>query len=283
MKLQYLGTAAAEGIPAIFCNCAVCTEARKRGGKNIRTRSQAIIDDTLLIDFPPDTYAHCIMHGLDLTKVKHCLITHTHGDHLYYNELTNRIPGYSNLGREEAFTLYGSEPTAKALRGYIYGHVADPSGVLEVVCLYKNKPVEIAGYKVTAVMARHDQNAGARNYIIEDKEGKTFFYGHDTGPFPDEVLDYLKENQIKLDYVSFDCTFGNNEPAYHKPQRGHMCLIDICETRDKLRANGNIDDNTILCCNHYSHNGKDVLYEEFQEIAAKEGFIISYDGMVVEF
>ncbi len=29
MKLQYLGTAAAEGIPALFCNCPVCTAARR--------------------------------------------------------------------------------------------------------------------------------------------------------------------------------------------------------------------------------------------------------------
>ena len=51
MKIQYLGTAAAEGIPAIFCDCKTCQKARKLGGKEIRTRSQAIIDDRLLIDF----------------------------------------------------------------------------------------------------------------------------------------------------------------------------------------------------------------------------------------
>lgn len=39
MKLQYLGTAAAEGFPGMFCNCTACERARKAGGKNIRTRS----------------------------------------------------------------------------------------------------------------------------------------------------------------------------------------------------------------------------------------------------
>lgn len=43
MKITYLGTAAAEGFPAMFCNCEYCREAKKLGGKNIRTRSQAII------------------------------------------------------------------------------------------------------------------------------------------------------------------------------------------------------------------------------------------------
>jgi hypothetical protein len=58
MKFQYLGTAAYEGIPAFFCNCENCKKSRNIGGKAVRTRSQAIIDETLLIDFPADTYIH---------------------------------------------------------------------------------------------------------------------------------------------------------------------------------------------------------------------------------
>ena len=50
MKLQYLGTAAAECWPAIFCECPACLEAARRGGKNIRHRSGAIVDDRVLID-----------------------------------------------------------------------------------------------------------------------------------------------------------------------------------------------------------------------------------------
>ena len=50
MEFQYLGTAAAEGIPALFCGCENCERSRKIGGRAIRTRSQAIIDGTLLID-----------------------------------------------------------------------------------------------------------------------------------------------------------------------------------------------------------------------------------------
>ena len=55
MQFQYLGTAAAEGWPAVFCRCKYCLEAQRLGGKNIRTRSQAIVNDDLLLDLPPDT------------------------------------------------------------------------------------------------------------------------------------------------------------------------------------------------------------------------------------
>ena len=54
MHFQYLGTAAAEGWPAVFCNCPLCKRAALLGGRNIRTRSQALINKDLLIDLPPD-------------------------------------------------------------------------------------------------------------------------------------------------------------------------------------------------------------------------------------
>ena len=56
MEIQYLGTAAAEGLPALFCDCEICRKARNTGGKEVRTRTQSIVDGKILIDFPPDTY-----------------------------------------------------------------------------------------------------------------------------------------------------------------------------------------------------------------------------------
>ena len=75
MKIQFLGTAAFEGIPAIFCDCEVCKRSMESGGRNIRTRSQAIIDEDLLIDFPPDTYMHFVGNGILPEKIKNCIMT----------------------------------------------------------------------------------------------------------------------------------------------------------------------------------------------------------------
>ena len=63
MKLQYLGTAAAEGIPGLFCQCPMCQYARKTMGKEYRARSGAVVNDRLMIDFPPDVYATCLRVG----------------------------------------------------------------------------------------------------------------------------------------------------------------------------------------------------------------------------
>ena len=58
MKIRYMGTAACERIPGMFCNCDVCQRAMSEGGRNIMTRSQALIDDRLLIDMSGETYMH---------------------------------------------------------------------------------------------------------------------------------------------------------------------------------------------------------------------------------
>lgn len=55
MKKQFLGIAAYEGIPAMFCNCENCRTSMEKGGKNMRSCSQAIINDDLLLDFPSES------------------------------------------------------------------------------------------------------------------------------------------------------------------------------------------------------------------------------------
>ena len=100
MKIRYLGTAACEGVPAAFCKCEVCERSRKAGGRNIRTRSQAVIDDTLLLDLNADTYIHSLFYGLDLPSIHTCLITHDHEDHLYQDELLNRQEGFAHSRKQ---------------------------------------------------------------------------------------------------------------------------------------------------------------------------------------
>lgn len=71
MKIKILGTCAAEGWPALFCNCSSCQKARQLGGKNIRTRSSLQIDDLLKIDLPPDTLVHSYKYNMKLHKLRY--------------------------------------------------------------------------------------------------------------------------------------------------------------------------------------------------------------------
>ncbi len=40
--------------------------------------------------------------------------------------------------------------------------------------------------------------------------------------------------------------------------------------------------NTVFILNHFSHNGTNVVYDEFVKIAAEYGFEVTYDGMIRE-
>ena len=56
-EIQIPESAAAEGIPAIFCSCRVCREAWKNGGKDICLRTAYKINDRVRIDSGPDFIA----------------------------------------------------------------------------------------------------------------------------------------------------------------------------------------------------------------------------------
>jgi phosphoribosyl 1,2-cyclic phosphate phosphodiesterase len=275
MKIQYLGTAAAEGWPALFCKCEACERARKLGGKNIRTRSQSIIDGKLLIDMPPDTYSHALKYGVDFSCLQDILITHSHEDHFYPLDIILKAPPYAHGGEAKNINIYGNNVIVNMLK-----EAMKLSGIPSI-CNYIT-PIQVepfvqftAGeYKVTPLLADHIPNENCYIYIIE-KDGKRLLYAHDTGIFPEKTWDYL--NEIRLDAVSLDCTFvmRNNE-------RGHMGLPNASEVRQRLLSKGCADSNTRFIINHFSHNGNKT-HEELSDSAEKFGFLTAYDGMTVEF
>ena len=279
MKLQYWGTAAAEGIPALFCHCDACKTARERGGKHIRTRSQAVVDDTLLLDFPADTYCHSLQYGTDMAHFTHLLVTHTHSDHLYAQDFGMRRDGFAHIGDTPPLTVYGSHGTVEyaCKNGDAHG-----DSVGGTVLFSEIKPFthyEIGGYDVVALPAQHDPNSFPFVYWI-GKDGKGLFYCNDTGPLFDEVWEYLQKEKLPMHFVSCDCTDGARPVMSYD---SHMNLNRNIDLRNKLTEIGCANDKTIFCCNHFSHNGGSVSYDEFSRIAAEKGFLTAYDGMTVEF
>lgn len=272
MNIQYLGTAAAEGIPAIFCECNVCKEARSLGGRNIRTRSQAVIDNQLLIDFPADTYMHFLQYNLPLEKIKHCIITHSHADHLYPADLIMRKRGYAHLqDMEEPLRFYVGESGYQMIKALV--DEADMTEV-EPVLITPFHTFEVADYLITPLRATHAPHTSPVVFLIE-KDGKKLLYSNDTSDYPEDTWKYLQNNPRVCDLISLDCTEADKPIDYV----GHMNLERCIEMKERLKNIGMADERTIFVLNHFSHNGGKVLYEEFSAIAKKYGFIVSYDGM----
>ncbi|MCR5484518.1 MAG: hypothetical protein K6F09_02875 [Clostridiales bacterium] len=277
MKITYYGTAAAEGVPALFCYCPLCERARAEGGKNIRTRSQALINDDLLIDFPPDTYMHELFYNMPLRDIENILITHGHSDHLYHKELENYRPPFArNRENLPVVKVYSSHKTARELMEILYNDRSFGRGFVEQRVVEKFKPFNVGKYTVTALDADHAKELEPLIYLISDGE-KTLLYAHDTGDFPENTWKYLEFNKPHIDFASLDCTHG-----ICPGKSGHMGLPADIEVRDKLKELGCADDTTVFCINHFSHNGL-LTYDEMKPVAEKEGFITSYDTMSVEF
>ncbi|MBO5060208.1 MAG: hypothetical protein J6C82_04775 [Clostridia bacterium] len=278
MKIKYLGTAAAEGIPALFCHCKTCEQARKNGGKDFRTRSQSVIDNELLIDFPADTYMHVLQHGLPLHKIKHCIITHSHEDHLYPADLGMRAPAFApDLGEDsEPLHIYGSNAIKKASAHTMFYY--NLNNVVEFHLIQPFTEYDIGGYKVVPMTALHDKLSGPYIYIIS-KGGKSLLYANDTGYFTDDTWEYLEKNPVKFDYVSLDCTAGVGPIDYDS----HMNFEQNIAVKNRLLEIGCAGKDTVFCINHFSHNGGKILHEELSREAAKEGFLTSFDGMEYEF
>ena len=271
MKLTYFGTAAAEGFPAFFCNCEYCRAARKKRGKNIRSRSQAMINDDLLIDFPPDTYHHFAENGVEGDLIKYILITHSHGDHLHAGDMIFRTGAYSHERRV---------PEVRLLCGKgAYNKITALGGAIKHITpeLTENyKKYSLGEYTVTSLPAKHYPGDDARFYIIE--QDKTMLYAHDTGYFYDEVFDYFRETETVFDLISLDCTYVTLPVS---DDAGHMGIENIRRVVKRLREIGAVTDKTTVVINHFSHNGNPD-HERLCEYVKEDGFVVSYDGLSIE-
>ncbi|MFZ2537645.1 MAG: MBL fold metallo-hydrolase [Oscillospiraceae bacterium] len=273
MKIQYLGTAASEGWPALFCKCEACEKAHKLGGKDIRTRSQSIVDNKLLIDMPADSYMHSLQYGIDFSSLENVLITHSHEDHFTPLDIILKAPPYAHGGKAKSLHIYGNNVIVKILK-----QAMDESGISNIcdyiipVQVEPFTPFRVGEYQVTALLGNHMPNENCYIYIIE-KDQKRLLYGHDTGVFPKKTWEYIKG--ITFDAVSLDCTFVLGDNAH-----GHMGLPNCNDVKQEMQNIGSASVHTTFIINHFSHNGNKT-HEELSDAANELGFLTAYDGMTV--
>lgn len=242
------------------------------GGQNIRTRSQALVNDDLLIDLPADTYSHFLNNGIEGDKIQNLLITHSHQDHFYPDELQMRGGAYAHNMRITKLNVFCGEGAYKKLEGFLGDHA-----LVSVHLLKAFEPVKIGNYTVTALPARHHLGDSALFYIIQNGE-KTILYAHDTGYFYDEVFEYIENNKFKIDLISLDCT-SINIPI--PDTDGHMGLDNIRRLVEKLTESGSVTDETVKIINHFSHNAEPIQHKMESQVK-EDGFLVAYDGFELD-
>lgn len=274
MKLHFYGSGASEGFPAMFCDCRWCEEARRLGGKNLRTRTSCGIDETLLIDFSADTYAHVLYGGLDMRRIHHVLFTHSHGDHMYPTDLMTILPPMAWRKRKEPLALYGTEG-CKAKMTEAIGSRAGTEEHLYFEALPLWETTTIDSYRVTPLEANHDPKETCFIYAIECA-GKTLLYAHDTAMFKARTWQALSRS--RFDCVVLDCT-SVTEPRVFS---NHMGFDENVLIRQRMLEEGMADGSTVFVASHFAHT-YGPLHDRLTDVFEKEGFIPAYDGMELVF
>lgn len=279
--LTILGSAAAEGIPAMFCGCPLCMKAAELGGKDHRYRTAYKINDRVRIDFGPDTIAQEYKFNLHSERMRHLFITHPHEDHLYCNLLRYRMPGFSAVPEGNTLTIYGSRGTIAEImknlwEGNGYRGDSDRFQIKTVIFDYFEilKP-EGEDMEVIPLPASHyfDRPSVQPAIFVIRSGAKWILIANDTGTFPDPTWNFLEEKKFLFDLVICDCTYGTRTDGY-----GHMGGEAVLDVKERLEKMGSVTKETKFVVNHFTHNAQNT-HEDLEAYFNPHGILVGYDGM----
>lgn len=282
MQLTFLGTSGANAYPEAFCKCRHCQQARVEGGRSLRKRSSALINDDLLIDLGPDIMSASQVHRVDLTNVHYCLQTHPHADHLDLSHLLSRSPGFGVVGAPRLH-LYASSATLeradKVFRSHLsdhglFGPEAEESLNLKVHPIEAFQPFQFGPYRVVAFPANHAPGLGALLYAVE-RDGTRIFYGTDTAALTEETWQGFQQHELHFDLVALDHTYGPDEQG-----DDHLSAHQLIDHLGRLREERVLKPDGRLFATHIAHEGNPT-HAELSEFASQHGYEVAYDGLIV--
>lgn len=307
MRVTFLGTAAAEGIPQLWCRCDGCRVARERGGRHLRHRTAMLINDDLLIDAGPDIGSAAAQLGLDLAAVRALLVTHPHYDHLNFGTLRDRGRHWGGTPLPP-LTIYGSRASLALLAGW-----ADPAPLhieTQRVAPFEQFTISTGGaavadprlptatpfpatperrYEVHTFAAAHaepedeamlfaiSQVAGPE--VSDNRIPAPLLYATDTGSFPAatwEALDRLGARGVRFGATVVDATFGTARNLVDP--RPHMTIAQSIEVQRELARRGLLAENARRLAIHFSHSLVPP-HDELQALLAPEQIAPAYDGL----
>ena len=245
----FMGTGAGCGVPAFFCDCPACEEARRdprarRGDCGVMVTGE----ERTLIDTPPDIRAYFNREGV--RAIDNLIYTHWHFDHVGgLGELEYMV----QLLTKKALPTFASPYTLESIgREFAY----------MMYCLARcewnpYEELELDGVKYTALPVQHAQ--GTYGYLIETEETR-LFYASDTGKLPDETAERVRG----VDILAMDATYWKDN-GY--PQNHHS----VQETIEEGLA---LDAGKIYLTHLCMHYSEPITLAELEEYCAQ------YDGRV---
>lgn len=248
MKVTFLGTGAAEGVPKFGCDCHHCRMAREKGGRNVRQRTSLLIEageHHILVDTPPEISIQ--LNKSNVFELSAILLTHEHFDHIgglvefeYWHRPIHIFAGAEVLAQLRLTPRLQN----KAFVSPVLANVKLSFGMLEVLPFRVAHHVPCYGF-----------------LFIEGN--KQVAYLSDSGP---ELSPLLSSMLTQVDLAIF------NTPTFEEPDN-HISVQGVIE----LIQQGAVRKVAITHINHRNYT-----YDELKEKVAPYGIIVSYDGMELE-
>lgn len=280
MRIEFLGTAAAEAFPDPFCDCQHCEASRRAGGKSLRLRASVLINDDLIIDLGPDLHVAAFRRGASFAGVKYALQTHPHNDHADATTLYMRSD--SCLPQGIATLTYALSAPAIAEWERVTGVALRSRDEQETHHLQLREiapwqHLVIGPYEIQSVKANHAApDLEAMLFAIRDTRDRTgFFYGTDTGRLPADTWPRLAALGWRFDAIALDHTRG-----YRSDLPGHLGETGFRAEMAAAREAGAIDESTRVVATHFAHHSHPP-HDELEARCAPHGYEPAWDGMVI--
>ena len=245
----FMGSGAGCGVPAFFCDCPACQEARenpraRRGDCGVMITGE----ERTLIDTPPDIRQYFIRENVKY--IDNLIFTHWHYDHVGgLGELEYMV----QLLTKKALPTFASPYTMQSVgREFEY----------MMYCLARCEiqpfeELELDGVTYTALPVTHAQ--GTYGYLIETEQTR-MFYACDTGKLPPETAERVRG----VDILAMDATYWK-ENGY--PQSHHS-------VQETIEEGFELDAKKIYLTHLCMH------YAEPITLAQLEDYLKQYDGRV---
>ena len=248
MQIKFLGTSAGWPLPRLGCKCDICSSNDPR---DKRTRSQLLINDSLLIDIGPDTYLHLSDSKIDPIKIKYAAITHEHSDHVF---------GLWDLGHiynSQKIDIILAESTYKKIsRLFFYNEY-------KVTKIKAGEGAKITDLIIILLPVNHTDSSFG---ILVKEKNKSIFYAPDFKFVTDTTIKKISG----LDLAILDGSELKIATPTHQPIQENFKL------GKKLKAKKV----------YFTHLGHRTLpHQQLQEYVQKEGgsnFHIPHDGLEIK-
>ncbi len=282
MEIIFLGTGAAEGIPAFRCECFTCREARLKKGKHKRFNSSFYIKAggaSVLVDMPPQIATLLDSNGIDDNAMDSILLTHYHKDHtggLYHLFGSRKTSGHVV---KSPLPVYMPEDCCKTAFNERYYpdqpdlNMTDFSDYYSINMLKHTENVKIKDLEILALDSNHLSNHSVipsrrecHGYLFS-ADGKTLAYMVDSSAdLPLSTLEILEKT--KLDCLVYECTF-DRLPA---GKSGHTDIEGV------LRIKKNLDPERMIIT-HISH--RNYGHDRLNSVMKEHGIEVAWDGLSV--